>query len=73
MNSSFKKYWYKFTNKKKYQVYRNQLIKDKELKDFKNNLEKYLDEVQIKIKTKKNLSFLHSGTTGDVINALPVI
>ncbi len=73
MNSSFKKYWYKFTNRKKYQIYRNQIIKDKELKDFKNNLEKYLNEVQIKIKTKKNLSFLHSGTTGDVINALPVI
>ena len=73
MENTLKKYWYRITDKKKYQIYRNKINKEKELKSFKENLEKYINDVQKKIGSKKTLAFLHSGTSGDVINALPVI
>ena len=73
MKMFFKKYWYKFTDRKKYQDYKFSQIIKKETENFKNNLEKYINGIQQKIKTKNQLSFLHSGTSGDVINSLPVI
>lgn len=70
---SFKKYWYKFTDKKKYQDYKVSQTVKKEIENFKKNSEKYINGIQEKIKNKNELSFLHSGTSGDVVNALPVI
>ena len=73
MKISFKKYWYKFTDKKKYQDYKVSQTVKKEIENFKKNSEKYINGIQEKIKNKNELSFLHSGTSGDVVNALPVI
>ena len=32
-----------------------------------------IKKIQDKIEDKKELSFLHSGTSGDIINSLPII
>ena len=36
-------------------------------------LKKKLDEIDIALKNKENISFLHSGHLGDIINSLPLI
>ncbi|MDC0370041.1 hypothetical protein OAM71_01125 [Pelagibacteraceae bacterium] len=40
---------------------------------FKTKYEPYINEVQKLINNKKDLNFLHSGHSGDIINILPVI
>ena len=73
MKIFIKKYWLKFTNKKKYQEYKSSLNLKNEIENYKKNLEGYIKKIQEKITDKKELSFLHSGTSGDVINSLPII
>jgi len=68
-----KKFWYKITNINKYKDYKILQEKEKNIKIFKDKFEKELTDIQSKIKDKKELSFLHSGHSGDVINSLPVI
>jgi ADP-heptose:LPS heptosyltransferase len=68
-----KKYWYKITNKQKHQDLKNIERAEESRKVFQKQFEPYIDSIQKKINSKKNLSFLHSGHVGDVINALPVI
>ena len=46
MKMFFKKYWYKFTDRKKYQDYKFSQIIKKETENFKNNLEKYINDIQ---------------------------
>ena len=67
------KYWYKFTDKQSYQNLKNFERSKKDLKIFKEKFENEINKIQKKIKTKKELSFLHSGHIGDIINILPVI
>ena len=69
----FKKYWYKFTSQKNYTKFKYTEGIQKEVKIFQNNFESYINKIQEKINTKKELSFLHSGHTGDIINVIPVI
>ena len=69
----FKKYWYKLTSKDNYKKYKYTVGIQKEVKIFKSKFENYINEIQKKIITKKELSFLHSGHIGDIINVLPVI
>ena len=45
--------------------------KDKEI--FKRNYENYINEIQTALKNKKEITFLHSGHIGDIINVLPVL
>ena len=66
----FKKYWYRLTNKKYYHQYKNTVTKQKNYEIFKSNFENYINEIQKKINIKKELSFLHSGHIGDIINVL---
>ena len=73
MYISLKKFWYKLTNKEKYNNYKIFLKKEENIKIFKNSFEKKLDNIQNNIQNKNELSFLHSGHSGDIINALPVI
>ena len=73
MSDLLKKYWLKLVNKREYLTLKNKLNKDKELKHFKEHLEKDLNQIQSRIKNKKELNFLHSGTSGDLVNSLPVI
>ena len=70
---SFKKFWLKATSSKKYQNFKNSNKIKKDLENFKKNYEPYIEEVFEKISSEKDLSFLHSGHSGDIINILPVI
>ena len=68
-----KKIFYKFANKKKYEQIKKNIAINKKIKIFKTDFEKKILKIQEIIKNHKNISFLHSGHLGDVINALPVI
>ena len=73
-----KKLFYKLTNKEKHFYYknkilRNEIIKDHYLKLFKNGIDKKITEIHNIIMNKKELSFLHYGHLGDVINSLSII
>ncbi len=69
----FKKYWLKLTSKENYQKYKSIESIEKSSEIFKSNFENYINDIQRKINTKKELTFLHSGHIGDIINVLPVI
>ena len=69
----FKKIWKKITNKKEYQYLKSIESNKKNNEEFKVKFEPYINNIQKKIKSQKELSILHSGHSGDIINALPVI
>ena len=69
----FKKIWKKITNKKEYQYLKSIENNKKSNDEFKVKFEPYINNIQKKIKSQKELSILHSGHSGDIINALPVI
>jgi hypothetical protein len=73
MNNFLLKSFYRLFNKVKYKNYKNlsQIKKDKKL--FKENFEEYINQIQSNLKKKKEISFLHSGHTGDIINILPIL
>ena len=68
-----KKYWYKISDQEKYQQYKTKISKEEKIKIFESKCKKHIKTIQENIKNKKDLSFLHSGHLGDVINSLPVI
>jgi len=68
-----KKYFYKITNKEKYYSYKAEHLEKEKIKVFKERVEKKIKSTHDSIKNKKELSFLHSGHLGDIINSLPVI
>ena len=73
-----KKLFYKLTNKEKHFYYKNEIlkkeiIKDHYLKSFKNGIDKKITEIHNNIMNKKELSFLHYGHLGDVINSLSIL
>ena len=68
-----KKTFYKLTNKKKYNEYKINLLKKKKIEILKSGLESKIIKIQNIIKSQKEISFLHSGHLGDIINALPVV
>jgi hypothetical protein len=70
---SIKKIFYKFTNKKKYNEFKRNLSINKKKEILKSGFENEILKIQNVIKNKKEISFLHSGHLGDVVNALPVI
>ena len=69
---NIKKLFYKFTNKEKYKKLKSDLLVAKKIKVLKSGFEQEIINISEKLK-KKEISFLHSGHLGDVINALPVI
>ena len=72
-NNFLIKYWYKLTNKRAYRDFKNSKSREENLNLFKSKFENHINEIEKKIKSKKELSFLHSGKIGDIINVLPVI
>ena len=70
---SLKKLFYKLFSKKKYFEYKTETSKKYRLSILKNGLENEITNIQNIIKNKKDISFLHSGHLGDIINALPVL
>ena len=70
---SLKKIWLKITDKNKYYKYKYEGFRKNKEALFKNKIKNLLEIIEKKIKTKEEISFLHSGHLGDLINALPVI
>jgi len=64
---------FKFFNKKKYSQYKKEKIKRDNKNIYETIIKKKLDEIDIALKNKENISFLHSGHLGDIINSLPLI
>ncbi len=69
---NIKKIFYKFTDKLKYKKLKNKLAADKKLKILKSGFEEKINQISDAVE-KQEISFLHSGHLGDVINALPII
>ena len=72
-----KKLFYKLTNKDKHFHYKMNLKKAVNIKQnvrlFKKEVKQKIINIQNSIENKKELSFLHYGHLGDVVNSLPVI
>lgn len=69
----FKDYWTKITNKNKYQELKNIKQRKKNTDLFKKNFLLKINEIRNKIDNQKELNFLHSGHTADIVNTLPVL
>lgn len=67
------KYWYKYTNKKKYRSLKNKLNQEKRIKRYNRDYSSIIQGILHKIQHQKNLSFRHSGHLGDILYSLPVI
>ena len=68
-----KNFFLKFYNKELYVKNKNELRNRKDKEIFKKKYENYINEIQKVLKNKKEISFLHSGHIGDIINILPVL
>ena len=60
-----KKLFYKITNPKKYNEYKNKLAIKRKIKWYKSGFEDKIINIQKKIENQKELNFLHSGHLGD--------
>lgn len=67
------KFFLKLFNKNKYQELKYQLQQSQNLKHYNDEIKSKLEKISNSINKKKELTFLHSGHLGDVINALPII
>ena len=67
------KFFIKLFNKNKYQKVKNEIQQNKNRNFYDKQIIPKLDEISKSIKTKKELTFLHSGHLGDIINSLPLI
>lgn len=67
------KYWYKYTNKKKYRSLKNKLNQEKRIKRYNRDYSSVIQGILHKIQLQKKLSFRHSGHLGDIVYSLPVI
>ncbi len=68
-----KKIWLKITNKRKYFNYKYNRIQNSKKKIYENKIVLFLEKIDNVLKSKNEISFLHSGHLGDLINALPLI
>ena len=69
----FKKLFFKFTNKKKYEDFKASEDTKKNLEIYKAKYETEIENIYKKINSNEELNFSHCGHVGDIINALPVI
>ena len=70
---NMKKIWLKIFNKKKYIKFKEEEIKIKNKNLYEKKIKKNLDKISLVLKEKNEISFLHSGHLGDIINSLPLI
>ena len=68
-----KNYFIKFFNKEKYIENKQHQRKRRDAEIFRNKYENYINEIQESLINKKEISFLHSGHIGDIINVLPIL
>ena len=69
----FKKILLKYIDKKKYSSYKYEEIREFKKNLYENKIKGFLRDIDNCLNSKKEISFLHSGHLGDVINALPLI
>ena len=69
---NLKKLIYKLTDKEKYKKLKTSLLLQEKIKILKSGFETEIIKISDKL-NQGEISFLHSGHLGDVINALPVI
>jgi len=67
------KFFLKLFNKNKYQKLKYELQEIKNYEHYKKKINPELEKISESIKTKKHLTFIHSGHLGDIINSLPLI
>ena len=67
------KFFIKLFNKSKYHKIKNELQQINNRNFYDKQVIPKLNEISEAIKTKKELTFLHSGHLGDIINSLPLI
>jgi hypothetical protein len=72
-NNFLLQFFYKIFDRTRYQKNKNLIKIEKDKKIFKENFENYINSIQVTLKKKKEISFLHSGHTGDIINILPIL
>lgn len=70
---NLKKLWLKITDKKRYFEYKNFQIEKSTKLIYENKIKHYLENVDRTLRSNEEISFLHSGHLGDLINALPLI
>jgi len=63
----------KYFNRKLYLEKKQIKLVKKDTEIFKNKYEKHINKIQFCLKNKKEITFLHSGHIGDLINTLPVV
>ena len=68
-----KKLLYKITNPEKYHDYKANLVTERKVKWYKSGIEDKIVDIQKKIENKKELTFLHSGHIGDIVDSLAAI
>ena len=68
-----KKLLYKITNPEKYHDYKVNLVTERKVKWYKSGIEDKIVDIQKKIENKKELTFLHSGHIGDIVDSLAAI
>ena len=67
------KIWLKITSREKYQNYKSKKNNEDKIKKFRESSEYKIKNISKVIKEKKEITFLHSGHLGDIINSLPLI
>ena len=70
---SLKKIWFKIFNREKYFEYKYRQVKKSKENLYEKKIKNFLDKVDSSLNSKNEISFLHSGHLGDLINALPLI
>ena len=68
-----KKFLYKITDPRKHHEYKINLAIERKKKWYKLNFQDKISTIQKKIHKQKEISFLHSGHLGDIIDSLAVI
>lgn len=70
---TLKKYFFKYTNKKKYAEIKEKNRDRKKIKRYNKGFYKIVEKHLNVIREQSHLNFLHSGHLGDIIYSLPVI
>ena len=70
---NIKKIWLKIFNKSKYNEFKKLKSETENKNLFNKKIKKKLDEINFVLENKNEISFLHSGHLGDIINSLPLI
>ena len=68
-----KKIWLKLFNRREYLSYKSAKIEERKKKIYETRIRKVLNRYDEILNKKNEITFLHSGHLGDVINALPLI